>query len=75
MSERFNSFGILNHFYKILYTFYQYDTYTKLFPGTFIIEFDAEEPEDRKLKPGIDEYEFLGSPASTLCLTRRLARR
>ena len=29
----------------------------------------------RKLKPGIEEYEFLGSPASTLCRTRRRPRK
>lgn len=34
-------------------------------------EFDM----DLKLKPGIDEYEFLGSPASTRCRTLRLARK
>ena len=54
----------------------QNDTYTKLFPEAFIIALEVtEDPDDLKLNPGIDEYEFLGSPASTLCLTRRLALR
>ena len=45
-----------------------------LFPLFVSIVFAADdEPDDRKLKPGIDEYEFRGSPASTLCRTRRLA--
>ena len=47
-----------------------------LFPVLVSIVFAAEdEPDDRKLNPGIDEYEFRGSPASTLCLTLLLALR
>ena len=62
--------------FSIISSLIQNDTYTKLFPEAFIIALEVtEDPDDLKLNPGIDEYEFLGSPASTLCLTRRLALR
>ena len=62
--------------FSIIWSLIQNDTYTKLFPEAFIIALEVtEDPDDLKLNPGIDEYEFLGSPASTLCLTRRLALR
>ena len=43
--------------------------------GGVVETFGQFEDMDLKLKPGIEEYEFRGSPASTLCLTLLRARR